>query len=335
MTKIHDVIHQGIQLSGLQRVCSYINRHKLSILCFHSMSVEDEHCFWPGVFISKKKLCEILDYLRDSRYQVISLTEAKKHLRGEVLYEYPVVITIDDGWYRSVVDMLPILERYRFHCTLYVTTYYVSHQIAVVNVILQYMLWKSNVTAFSLCIGGTDYEFSGSHQNMVNAVESIMINRTDSQKERIIYDIANALGIDTKVIELKLFQNASREDIRNAFQSPLVDFQLHTHIHSLPKDENAIRKQIIKNKELLEDMLDCKGELNDFCYPSGLWHPSQIPHLESLSIETATTLDEGLNAIGDHPLKLNRSLIMDNRSLTHIKLTLSGVLDVIRRLKAN
>lgn len=332
MTIVHHAIHQALQMSGLQRMCSYVNRHKLSILCFHSLSVEDEHLFWPGVFISRKKFCQLMDYLRDSRYQVISLAEAKRHLQGEVVYEYPVVITIDDGWYRSVVDMLPILERYQFHCTLYVTTYYVSHQISVVNVILQYMLWKTNVDHFTLVLGKKYYNISGSQREIVSAVESIMVDKSDEEKEAIIYELARVLGVDRKVIDLKLFQNASPEDLRKAYQSPYVDFQLHTHVHSLPNDETSIRNQITKNKTLLESILQCPGEINDFCYPSGLWHPSQIPYLESLAIETATTLDEGLNAVGDHLLKLNRNLIMDNRSLTHTKLTMSGTLDFIRRM---
>jgi peptidoglycan/xylan/chitin deacetylase (PgdA/CDA1 family) len=41
---------------------------------------------------------------------------------GKPLPERPVMITVDDGWRSNIDIMLPILERYRFGCTIFVTT---------------------------------------------------------------------------------------------------------------------------------------------------------------------------------------------------------------------
>ena len=333
MPNAKEIIYKTLYRSGVQRLFSYFNRHKLSIICFHSISVQDEHEFWPGVFISKEKLIQVLDYLQDSRYQVITLAEAKRHLKGEVKYDYPVVITIDDGWYRSVVDMLPILAQYNFPSTMYVTTYYVNHRIPVVNVLIQYMLWKSNTTAFRIEIDGESHHFTGTAVEIVRQVEDFLKGKTEQEITQFLYAAADALNVDREVIDQKLFHNADYDDLRQAHQSPLVDLQLHTHVHNLPNEKEQLEHQIVRNKALMEQALDCRNELNDFCYPSGIWHPAQIPHLEELGIETATTLDEGLNKIGGHTLKLRRNLVMNNGSLLHVKMALSGTFDSVRGLK--
>ncbi|MCG7499639.1 polysaccharide deacetylase family protein [Vibrio sp. Of7-15] len=334
MRALKHFIYHTLYYTGIQRLCSYINRHKVSILCFHSVAQQGENEFWPGVFISKPKLHEILNYLQDSRYQVISLQEAKRHLKGEVKYKYPVVLTIDDGWYASVVDMLPILERYRFPSTLYVTTYYVSHQIPVVNVLVQYLIWKTGAHHFTVTEAGETYSFSGQPQEIVAQVEAHLNGKSDPDKLAFLESMVLGAGLDKSLINNKLFQNASFEELRQAdLANQFANFQLHTHGHQLPLDAPQLRHQIEKNKALLEAELDCQGALNDFCYPSGIWEPGQIPHIDALGIESATTLDEGLNAIGDHPLTLKRNLVMDSRSLLHLKLALSGTFDVFRQCK--
>ena len=80
------------------------------------------------------------------------------------------------------------------------------------------------------------------------------------------------------------------------------------------------------------DTLTPANPLVHFCYPSGKWSPEHLPKLDAIGIKTATTLDEGINAKTENPLKLKRSLMMDNRTLDHFVVTLSGVLDVLRRV---
>src|SRR5262245_3455829 len=41
---------------------------------------------------------------------------------GMTLPERPIMITVDDGWRSDVDIMLPILEKYGFGCTIFVTT---------------------------------------------------------------------------------------------------------------------------------------------------------------------------------------------------------------------
>ena len=80
------------------------------------------------------------------------------------------------------------------------------------------------------------------------------------------------------------------------------------------------------------ETLSPSNPLVHFCYPSGIWSPEHLPELEAIGIKTATTLDEGINAKTEHPLKLKRSLMMDTRTLDHFIANISGVLEALRRV---
>lgn len=42
--------------------------------------------------------------------------------KGQALPKKPIMITVDDGWRSNIDIMLPILERYSFGCTIFITT---------------------------------------------------------------------------------------------------------------------------------------------------------------------------------------------------------------------
>ena len=333
MPGLRNILFKGLVRSGAARVASYFHRHHVTILCFHSISLDDEHRFWPGVFVSKSKLTELLDYLQQSHYNVISLQEAERHLRGEVTYEYPVVITIDDGWYSSVSSLLPILSSYQFPATLYVTTYYCNHQIPVVNVLLQYWLWEKPTQSFEVEYEEKQYAFSGRRAAIVKSVEQVISTFTDQQKLQFLEAIAESLNADARDITSRRFHNANYNELAAIASSPLVDIQLHTHTHRLPTDDEGIEREVRVNKNMLSEKLEINSGLDHFCYPSGIWSPEHIPYLQQLGIKTATTLDEGLNSREEHLLKLKRNLIMDTRTLDQLRVTVSGALDVIRRFR--
>ena len=331
LSKVKSGLITLTDLSGLSRLASRVNRHKVEVLCFHSISRLDEHEFWPGVFISRNQFIQVLDYLKQSHYQVISLAEAKRHLKGEVTYDYPVVITIDDGWYPSVVDMLPILEDYQFHSTLYVTTHYVKHSVPVVNVCLAYLLWKSGADSIQFTLAEKDHKISGSHREIIEQTECLFRSSTDIEKKMCLEAIADDLKVSKELFWLRVFENATFEELKQANDSDYVDFQLHTHRHRVPEDCGLLAEEVHKNRQLLLGGLDPEAEFHDFCYPSGGWRESQLQQLQELAIESATTLDEGLNAVHCNLLSLKRNLVADNRSLSQLKLAMSGLKGLLRR----
>jgi peptidoglycan/xylan/chitin deacetylase (PgdA/CDA1 family) len=95
---------------------------RLIILCYHGVSLADEHEWHPTLYISPRTLARRLDALRRLGCTVLSLPEAVERLYAETLPQRAVVLTFDDGYYDFKVKALPLLEERRYPATVYVTT---------------------------------------------------------------------------------------------------------------------------------------------------------------------------------------------------------------------
>ena len=117
-------------------------RERLLILCYHGISLEDEHQWRPALYIPAELLEQRLETLRAQRYSVLPLGEALTRLRSGDLPPRSVAITFDDGTYDFYKRAYPLLKKYEFPVTVYQTTYYTDHEIPIFNLTCSYMLWK-------------------------------------------------------------------------------------------------------------------------------------------------------------------------------------------------
>ena len=83
---------------------------RLLILCYHGVSLGDEHQWNPTLYISPRTLSRRLDALRRLGCSVLSLSEAIDRLYETSLPKRAVVLTFDDGYYT-------ISKRRRCHCS--------------------------------------------------------------------------------------------------------------------------------------------------------------------------------------------------------------------------
>src|ERR1700758_160041 len=117
-------------------------QQRLLILCYHGISLEDEHLWRPGLYMQPQKLEQRLELLKKGGYSVLPLDEALKRVRTDSLPRRSVVITFDDGTYDFYRQAFPRLKSYGFPATVYQTTYYSSCQLPIFNLVCSYMLWK-------------------------------------------------------------------------------------------------------------------------------------------------------------------------------------------------
>src|SRR3954462_8455678 len=72
-------------------------RERLLILCYHGLSIDDEHA-WDSQFSMRAEVLESrLRMLSEGGYSVLPLAEALERLRTRSLPERSVAITFDDG----------------------------------------------------------------------------------------------------------------------------------------------------------------------------------------------------------------------------------------------
>ncbi len=99
---------------------------------YHHFGLEDTY---PSTSVSVEQFKKHLAYLKEHEYTVLPFGQALDRLySGEGIPEKTAVITIDDG-YRSVWDnALPILERYGYPATIFISSGYVGGS--------NYMSWE-------------------------------------------------------------------------------------------------------------------------------------------------------------------------------------------------
>jgi hypothetical protein len=136
-------VFHAARLTGAFRASSRATSGRLTILCYHGISLDDEHHFRPGLFMRPALFAERLDWLRANGYSVLPLAEAVERLRAGRIRAKEVVITIDDGFHGTAARGLPLLAERGFPVTLYVTTYYVRWNHPIFRLALQYFFWRA------------------------------------------------------------------------------------------------------------------------------------------------------------------------------------------------
>jgi peptidoglycan/xylan/chitin deacetylase (PgdA/CDA1 family) len=100
---------------------------KIPILLYHSVSQHASKKFRPWA-IHPHLFASHIEFLSERGYTPLSVTQLARIIRSQSqkIPERPVVITFDDGYADFLLNVLPILKRFQFLATLYVSTGYVN-----------------------------------------------------------------------------------------------------------------------------------------------------------------------------------------------------------------
>lgn len=274
-------------------------RERLLILCYHGISLEDEHLWRPFLYLSSAQLANRLEALHNMGCSVLPLGEALNRLRARDLPPRSVALTFDDGTYDFYKQAYPLLKHYGFPVTVYQTTYYSDRALPVVNLMCSYLLWKrrekQTIDARKLGLSGSmDVRTElGRHRIVRGLIDlSERENLSGEQKNEVARRLAEILEIDySALLAKRILQLMNEQELAEVFANG-VDVQLHTHRHRTPEEEQPFRLEITENRQRI---LAVTGEnATHFCYPSGVYQKQFFAWLEKENIASATTCDAGL-----------------------------------------
>jgi peptidoglycan/xylan/chitin deacetylase (PgdA/CDA1 family) len=300
----------GLGLSRRVRNSTW-RRNRLLILCYHGISLDDEHEWDSSLYMSPTAFEGRLQSIQRSGYAVLPLGVALERLYANRLPEPAVAITFDDGLYDFLRRAYPLLEKYRFPATVYLTTYYCQHQQPVFPSFCSYVLWKGHDAV--LDTGGIldakeqwDLRTAAGRDGAFKSIIEFADRRrlTADEKTELAAAVARRLGVDYEsLIAKRLLHLVNPREVAE-LAAKGVNFQLHTHRHYALPDRALFLREIHDNRERIRDMAGF--EPVHFCYPCGYYEREWLPWLAGAGVISATTCAPGLASSRANPLQLPR-----------------------------
>jgi peptidoglycan/xylan/chitin deacetylase (PgdA/CDA1 family) len=314
-------------------------QQRLLIICYHGTSLEDEHLWRSGLYISPQQLRERFSYLKQGQYAVLPLGEALERLRAQTLSARSVALTFDDGTYDFYCKAYPLLREYGFPATVYLTTYYALSKRPVFNLICSYMLWqrRGKVIADGEEMGlqgPLDLRSETGRHRVVRGLIDLAEREGMSgvQKDDLASRLAGFLEIDYGALKSKrILQLMNASEVREVAQNR-IDIQLHTHRHRMPEDEALFSREIRENRGHILELAGVNPV--HFCYPGGVYHPAFIPWLRAEQVVSATTCDSGLCTRRNESLLLPRFVDSERRTQLEFESWTTGVGDLLALRRA-
>jgi peptidoglycan/xylan/chitin deacetylase (PgdA/CDA1 family) len=266
-------------------------RQRLLVLCYHGVSLADEHEWNPELYISPATLSRRLDSLTRMGCTVLPLPEAIDRLYAGTLPDRAVVLTFDDGFYDFKAAALPLIEARGYPVTLYVTTHRCDLRIPVAHLLTSYLVWK--------------------HAHRLASAPPARGKRLHPEDEgRFAPEVMDRFGIDDGVARLQVLCAMTCADIAEVADHG-VAIEMHTHRHRSPEDAGDFIEEVRQNRERIYAITGHRPQ--HLCYPDGRYWDAYFPKLERERVQTATTCDPGLASRGSHPLLLPR--FIDNETV--------------------
>ena len=302
-------------------------RQRLLILCYHGISLDDEHLWNGALYMPPDLLEQRLRLLQSMRCAVLSLAEGVERLYSGTLPERSVVVTFDDGYHDFVAAAYPLLKKYGIASTVYLPTLHCGDRAPIFSLCASYMLWnKRGLRVAVPAIDPNPWDLrSVNGREAALASVNLVARReklTHDGQQQLLRMLADRLQVDfDSIVARRLLQIMNPEDATR-LASEGVDIQLHTHRHRTPHDRLKFIEEIETNRGRIEELTGT--DPRHFCYPSGAYEPEFLPWLAETGVISATTCDPGLASRRTPPLMLPRLIDTCTTSASEFQGWLSG-----------
>ncbi len=309
---------------------------RLLILCYHGVSLDDEHEWNPGLYLSPAELHSRLDLLRATRSNVLPLDEAVERLYAGTLPKRSVVLTFDDGYVDFAQKANPLLREFDMPATVYLTTLRCAHPRPIFRLICSYMLWKARgrtIDAAKLMGGPATFDLRDprTRNDALNAVADLAAaEQLDLDgMDRLAARLGCLIGVDYEDLARRRILTIMTPAEIAELSAAGVDFQLHTHTHATPRDPARFAREIVRNREVIEGIT--RHSARHFCYPSGVYHPEFLDWLSEHQVVSATTCNPGMASGRTNPLLLPRFVDVTGVPPVEFEGWISGAASLISR----
>lgn len=288
-------------------------RRRLSILCYHGISLDDEHEWRPGLYLTPDQFGRRVRRLAELGANVMTLSEGLRRLADGSLPDAAVSITFDDGGRDFHSKALPLLEAAGLPATVYLTTYYALAGVPIFSLAVDYLLWRGRSRTLPawpemgipepVPLANLETRWRVGHA-IVTATRGP--NFPLVRREAVLDSLAGQVGEDMQSIRRRGLMGIMGPDEVSDCVRRGVSMELHTHRHRMPRDRNLFLRELEDNREVIRRLSGAVA--THFCYPSGDYTTTAFPWLAEAGVASATTCEVALATRRSHRYRIPRFL---------------------------
>ena len=336
LSSLKRLFYRGADLSGVNAVLlgSRWRSRRLLILCYHGVSLEDEH-EWSGLYLSPEFFRRRMEALRRAKCSVLRLQDAVPMLYAGTLPPRAVVITFDDGFYDFAARAWPVLREFQYPATVYFTTYYSIRNMPVFDLMRRYLVWKGSGRQLSwpeMDVSPTlvDHRTISRLESHIGGLASA--RRLNAlERNELLRNLAGRLEIDFDGLCARRILHLMKPEEAARLSGEGADFELHCHRHRVYRSRERFRQELHDNQEAIQAATGQSA--THFCYPSGFRLPEFPEWLSELGIASATTCEFGLATGTSGRYELERVLDTPGISADAFSACLSGLAGLLPRTR--
>lgn len=258
--------------TGLLRISNELTPHKLSIMLYHGFC-ESKNRGEYTLHSEFMPICEFEQHLKVYlKYGTpISLETL---LCKERLPPSPIVVTIDDGYANNYDLGFPVLKKYNFPATIFLTTGFIDRKLFLWTDWLEFIAANASNVDIKMELNKEVISFNLGAPPLRNIfierLKSILKNMPINKIESFLYELQEMLKVkyDWEKIPETL-QPLTWRQIREMRKTGLISFGGHTVSHAILSKCD----QEEQNFEMVESKARIEKELNEEClilaYPNG------------------------------------------------------------------
>jgi peptidoglycan/xylan/chitin deacetylase (PgdA/CDA1 family) len=318
-------ISSVLYFSAGSLVSNHRSKDGCIILAYHRVLPENDERIsltQCGMYVTARTFEEHMGYI-SKNYTVMPLEELPeaKDLSGTC------IITFDDGWSDNYEYAYPILKKYNFPATIFVSTNLMG---------TTGMPWPDKLYAFVM--KATDGMFSRMHAFMEDTLAApkeelgLLVNLLNNKvlyAEKIISIIktldGSQLDVFIGMLDKLMEQQGSGSGVTRPWLSwdeisemskNRISFGSHTHNHVLLTNvsEEKAEDEVVLSKQQLSKMINKPVRL--FCYPNGNYNNSIVDILKKYDFNIAVTTKPGCFTLKSDFLTIPRIMLHNDISNT-------------------
>jgi peptidoglycan/xylan/chitin deacetylase (PgdA/CDA1 family) len=218
---------------------------------------------------SPEYLRKCLKYLRDNRYELISIDEAIHRASNNSLPRKKwVTFTVDDGFHDQVVTASSIFQEFDCPTTYFLVTGLIDGELWPWDYQLMYVAKHAHAQTIEIEVAGATHRIAMGQAETKHTLLKVGRLSASSNVSDVVARIARLSGVKLPPAPPPEMRPASWDDVREA-EKRGMRFGAHSVSHYILSQVNdgQLREEIESSIARVRD--ECANPSEVFCYPSG------------------------------------------------------------------